>query len=139
MVELLSAAQTWPRAALRSARGWHATLSACFTFRCCASSLTPTPSRNWWRIRAKNWETGVRLALAFGLGLFVSGLGVALWRATGRVLPRLLSVAGIATVILALPSLSPTVALTVALLGPVLTAVLERHVGEGRDAAVATP
>ena len=85
-------------------------------------------------------ETGVRLALTLGLGLFVGGLGVALWRATGRVLvPRFLSVAGIVVVVLAVPSLTPTAALTVALAGLVLTAVLERSVGEGREAAAATP
>ncbi|CAN5769666.1 hypothetical protein BH24DEI2_BH24DEI2_24380 [soil metagenome] len=48
----------------------------------------------------------VRLALALGLALFVGGLGVALWRATGRVLwPRLLIVVGTAAALLTWPNL----------------------------------
>ena len=79
-------------------------------------------------------EKGVRLALALGLALFVGGSGLAVWRATGRVLlPRLTVTAGVATAVLTLPNLGPTVALAVALVGLLVIALLERWAGTNWD------
>lgn len=69
----------------------------------------------------------VRLALAVGLLLFIGGMAVAIWRATGRLLwPRLVLVVATAGGIVAVHA-RPLVSLAIALIGTVTVAVLEQR------------
>ena len=78
----------------------------------------------------------VRLALAFGLVLFVGGLGVAVWRATRRVLlPRVVLTIVTTLAVVGLVDVAPWVTLLISLLGITLIALLEQF-GDGPSAEV---
>ena len=69
-----------------------------------------------------------RIALAAGLLLFVGGMAVAIWRATGKVLvARIVVITGTAVMILAVPGVSGSRTLAIALAGVLLIAVLEQQ------------
>ena len=77
-----------------------------------------------------------RVALAIGLILFVGGMAVALWRATGRLLlPRVILTVATAVAILALTEVSPLLTLAIALVGIVIIDALEQR-GKGALAAL---
>jgi low temperature requirement protein LtrA len=70
----------------------------------------------------------LRLALAAGLVLFVGGMAVALWRATGRVLvPRAILTAATAATVVALAGVPPVVTFAIALAGVAAVAAQEQR------------
>lgn len=71
-----------------------------------------------------------RLALTVGLVLFVGGMVVAMWRATGRLLlPRLILTVVTAIAIVAVAGVAPLFTLVIALVGIVVIAGLEQRAG----------
>jgi low temperature requirement protein LtrA len=68
-----------------------------------------------------------RLILAAGLILFVGGMVIAIWRATGRLLlPRLILTVGTALIISVVTKVAPLLTLAIALAGVVVIAALEQ-------------
>jgi low temperature requirement protein LtrA len=71
----------------------------------------------------------VRAALAVGVALFVGGMAVAMWRATGRLLlSRVLVTAGVAIAVLVVTGVAPSVTLGMVLVGTTTIAALEQRV-----------
>ncbi len=77
-----------------------------------------------------------RVALALGLALFVGGMALAMWRATGRLLlPRLILTALTALAIVVVTGAASTLSLAMALVGVVAIAVLEGRAGVAMEDA----
>ena len=71
-----------------------------------------------------------RIALAVGLVLFVGGMAVAMWRATGRpLLPRAILSIGTAIAVVAVTGLTSWLTLAIALFGIVAISIVEQRTG----------
>ncbi len=71
----------------------------------------------------------VRAALAVGVALFIGGMAVAMWRATGRMLlARVLVTVGVAIAVLVVTRVAPSVTLGIVLVGTTTIAALEQRV-----------
>ena len=71
----------------------------------------------------------VRAALAGGVALFVDGMAVAMWRATGRLLlARVFVTVGVAIAVLVVTRVAPSVTLGIVLVGTTTIATLEQRV-----------
>jgi low temperature requirement protein LtrA len=71
-----------------------------------------------------------RLALAVGLVLFIGGMAIAIWRATGHLLlARLMLVAVTAVTIVVVAGVAPPLSLAIAFAGTAAIVVMEQRVG----------
>ena len=71
-----------------------------------------------------------RIALALGLVLFVDGMAVAVWRATGSLMrARVILIIATAITIVAIAGVSAAVTLGIALTGIIVILVLEQRTG----------
>ena len=69
-----------------------------------------------------------RVALAAGLLLFVGGMAIALWRATGRLLlPRSILIVATAIVVVAVSGVSGQITLVIAFAGILAVAIIEQR------------
>jgi low temperature requirement protein LtrA len=72
--------------------------------------------------------TGGRIALAVGLVLFIGGMGIAIWRATRRLLlPRLVLAIVTAIIVVAIAGVSPLISLTMAFIGILVIVTWEQR------------
>jgi len=80
-----------------------------------------------------------RFALAVGVVLFVGGMALALWRATGRLpVPRTIVTVAIAVAVAVVGGVSPIVTLAIAFAGVAAVAFLEeREQGRHEQALIA--
>ena len=73
------------------------------------------------------FDAASRIALGLGLALFVVGLAIAFWRATGRILrSRVVIGAATAIAIIAMTGVSPAISLAIGLVGVAVVAVVEQ-------------